>query len=170
MKRSRKAGMTLIEVLIYAAILGILANAVLAIFYKAEQLNRLLSRRLFDLQAASQMTQRLKQDVRSARGFLRADMEAGGPEEVLILDCEESVRIVYALENGRVVRKRYEGEAAEERPFRPPIARLCFSYDAQTPEEARLVTVNIELQRRSRTRGKGRVFSMQVALRSKEVK
>ena len=173
----------MIELLLYAALLGILANAVFAIFYKADQLNRLLSRRLFDLQGTSQICKRLKEDVRSARGFLSPDMEAAGPacpapdgarigarEDVLVLDCGEGVRISYSLENGHLVRKRYEGEVAQKRTFRPHIIRLRFSYDAERPEQACLVTVNIELKRHSKTKGRRPTFSSASALRSKEIK
>ncbi|KPJ58734.1 MAG: hypothetical protein AMS15_07740 [Planctomycetes bacterium DG_23] len=175
MKRSSKAGTTLIEVLIYIAIMGVLTQSVLSIFYRAHKTNHFLSQHLFDLQGASQMMECFKEDVRRAKGLLGVYQTSGETayqtgEDVLILDPCDFGCIIYALEDGQVVRRRYEGEMEQKWAFRPPIARLHFSFDAPTPQEARLVTVNVELQRRSKTKGQGRVFSMQVALRSKEAK
>jgi hypothetical protein len=86
------------------------------------------------------------------------------------LNSGQGTYIVYALENGQLVRKQYSGETVQNWSFRPQIRRFRFSYNAQTPQQATLVTLNIELQRRWKTPGKGRAFSMQVALRSKETK
>jgi len=160
MNRRTTAGMSLFECLVYVAILGVVINLSMSIFMSSSRMSTLATVALDRVNMTEDVRHAFTRAVHEAEGVAS---EAGsyktGPEQLVLAypPTPESDgwrryvvfgRIAPSAGLGRLDILEKAGEVVIDGlvKYPLPVSKLDLSYDADSPDAARLVTLQVDVQ------------------------
>lgn len=167
----KSQGMTLIEVIVYIAILTFVIATIYSIYYDSTKVAKAGNNYLYNLRYTDPAISTMQRDIREAKGIMaeRGDFVTG--EGTLVLrNRTDGNYIVYHFDGETRKLERVvilEGGTSYSRTIGANLQEVRFGYDRESPSDSRLINVELILKKGALKKREMTSFPFSVALRSK---
>ncbi len=166
----KSQGMTLIEIIVYLAILALVTGTIYSLYYDLARVAKIGNNYLHNLRHINLAISIIQRDIREAKGVVASKGDFVTGEGTLILRHEiKRDYIVYHFNEETKSLERVvilEGEASYKRIIGANLQEVRFGYDREPPSDSRLVNVELILEKGALKKEMTTSFPFSVALRN----
>lgn len=166
----KSKGMTLIEILVYIAILTFVIGTIYSIYYDSVRVAKAGNSYLYNLRHTDLAISMIQRDIREANEVVASKGDfITGTETLILRNRRKKSYIVYHFDRETRKLERMvilEEETPYSRAIGANLQEVRFGYDREFPSDSRLINVELILRKGAMKKEKVTSFPFSVVLRS----